>query len=81
MSDVCLGFETYAGKKRECTGIYGQRQQISFEVVLPVFRKQKVAYFLSHVEYRPNTNTSNIIYAYKYKLNMYYDKALTNGIM
>jgi hypothetical protein len=40
-------------------------------VQLARFRKLKVACFLSYVEYRSNTNTSNIIYAYKYIQNMY----------
>jgi hypothetical protein len=31
----------------------------------------RVTCFLSCVEYRPNNNTSNIIYTYKYIQNMY----------
>jgi hypothetical protein len=34
------------------------------------FRKPKAICFISYVEYRPNTNTSNIIYTYKYIQNM-----------
>jgi hypothetical protein len=39
-------------------------------VKLAWLRKPKAACFLSYVEYRPNTNTSNIIYTYKYIQNM-----------
>jgi hypothetical protein len=34
------------------------------------FRKSKPSCFFSYVEYRPKTNISNIIYAYKYIQNM-----------
>jgi hypothetical protein len=40
-------------------------------VKLVRFRKPKVACFLSYVEYRPNTNASNIIDIYTYTQNMY----------
>jgi hypothetical protein len=30
-------------------------------ILLAVFRKPKAAWFISHVEYRPHTNTSNIM--------------------
>jgi hypothetical protein len=40
-------------------------------VKLARFRKPKAVCFLSYVEYRPNTNTSNIICTYKYIQNMY----------
>jgi hypothetical protein len=40
-------------------------------VKLARFRKPKAACSLSYVEYRPNTNTSNIISIYKYIQNMY----------
>jgi hypothetical protein len=36
-----------------------------------MFRKPKAICSLSCVEYKPNTNISNIIYTYKYIQNMY----------
>jgi hypothetical protein len=36
-----------------------------------MFRKPKVTCFLSYVEDRPTTNTSIIIYTYKYIQNMF----------
>jgi hypothetical protein len=35
-------------------------------VRLARLRRPKVTCFLSYVKYRPNTNTSNIIYTHKY---------------
>jgi hypothetical protein len=35
------------------------------------FRKLKSTCFLSYVEYRPNTNLSNVTYTYRYIQNMY----------
>jgi hypothetical protein len=40
-------------------------------IQLARFRKPKAVCFLSYMVYRSYTNTSNIIYAYKYVQNMY----------
>jgi hypothetical protein len=40
-------------------------------VKLARFRMQKVAYFLSYVEDRSNTNIRNITYTYKYIWNTF----------
>jgi hypothetical protein len=40
-------------------------------VKLARFRMQKVAYFLSYVKDRSNTNIRNIIYKYKYIQNIF----------
>jgi hypothetical protein len=40
-------------------------------VKLVRFRKPKAEYFLSYVGYKPNTNTSVVIYTYKYIQKMY----------
>jgi hypothetical protein len=39
-------------------------------VKLARFRKPKVICSLSYVEYRPNTNASNVKYTYKYAQNL-----------
>jgi hypothetical protein len=40
-------------------------------VKLARLRRPKTTYFLSFVEYRPNTNISDIIYTKKYMQSMY----------
>jgi hypothetical protein len=50
-------------KKNEILSSTGKWMELENIILSEVasFRKPKAAYFLSYVEYRPNTNTSNIM--------------------
>jgi hypothetical protein len=45
-------------KKNEILQVNGWKWRTSSQVKLVRFRRPKAACFLSHVEYRPNTNTA-----------------------
>jgi hypothetical protein len=62
----------FSHKKNEillCAGKWNWRTLSSAK--LARFRKSKAACFLSHVEYRLNTNTNYMIYTYKHIKNMH----------